>query len=123
MKKSISLWLLCAFCAFVLLGCGSSTVEIKNENTEETAAITEITETADIMETEEITETDTSGFVEETVVLTKQELEQWTDYVNSRENNAFLLSYYDEPKQMDLNELFYTDRQRSAEISGTDRDR
>ena len=33
--------------------------------------------------------------------LTEQELAQWTDYVNSRENNAFLLSYYDEPKQID----------------------
>lgn len=44
----------------------------------------------------------------EPVVLTEQELAQWTDYVNSRENNAFLLSFYDEPSQINLNELFYT---------------
>lgn len=80
-KKSISVLLLCAFCAAVLSGCGTRTAETQKNNTAETA---------------------------ETVALTEQELAQWTNYVNSRENNAFLLSYYDEPKQIDLDELFYT---------------
>ena len=92
-KKSISIWLLFVFCVSVLLGCGSRTVETQNDDTTETA---------------EITETSVSESVIETVALTEQELAQWTTYVNSRENNAFLLSYYDEPKQIDLNELFYT---------------
>lgn len=95
-KKSISILLLCAFCATVLWGCVSRTAETQNENTDET------------VETAEITEASDSEAVAETVALTEQELEQWTNYVNSRENNAFLLSYYDEPKQIDLNELFYT---------------
>lgn len=82
--------LLCAFCATVLLGCNSRAVETQNDNTADT------------------TETSASEAVAETVALTEQELAQWTDYVNSRENNAFLLTYYDEPKQIDLNELFYT---------------
>lgn len=89
-KKSITTLLLSAFCATVFWGCGSRVVEIQNDNTADT------------------TETSTSEAVAETVALTEQELAQWTDYVNSRENNAFLLSYYDEPKQIDLNELFYT---------------
>ena len=46
--------------------------------------------------------------ITEEIALTNQELNQWTDYVNSQENNAFLLSYYDEPNQIDLHELFYT---------------
>lgn len=89
-KKSISILLLCAFCTTVLLGCGSRAVETQNDNTADT------------------TETSASKAVVENVALTEQELARWTDYVNSRENNAFLLSYYDEPKQIDLNELFYT---------------
>lgn len=98
MKKSISIWLFCAICAAVLWGCGSKSVEIQNDNVADTTE-TFVSETA--TETAEETEA-------ETVALTEQELAQWTDYVNSRENNAFLLSYYDEPKQIDLNELFYT---------------
>ena len=101
-KNSISIWLLCAFCATVLWGCGNRTVETQNENIVETAETVETTEIA------ETTEASDSEAVAETVALTEQELEQWTKYVNSRENNAFLLSYYDEPKQIDLNELFYT---------------
>ncbi len=101
-KNSISIWLLCAFCTTVLWGCGNKTVETQNENIVETAETVETTEIA------ETTEASDAEDVAETVALTEQELEQWTKYVNSRENNAFLLSYYDEPKQIDLNELFYT---------------
>ena len=101
-KKSISIWLLCAA---VLCGCGSGTVEKKNDNTVEATETAEMVETT---ETEEIPETPASEVVAKIVALTEQELAQWTDYVNSLENNAFLLSYYDEPKQIDLNELFYT---------------
>ena len=82
--------LLCAFCTTVLWGGGSRAVETQNDNIADT------------------TETSASEGVVENVVLTEQELARWTDYVNSRENNAFLLSYYDEPKQIDLNELFYS---------------
>ena len=95
-KKSINMWLLCVFCITVLGGCGTRTVETQNDNIAET---TETVETAEASDSEAVAET---------VALTEQELEQWTNYVNSRENNAFLLSYYDEPKQIDLNELFYT---------------
>ena len=101
-KNSISIWLLCAFCTTVLWGCGNKTVETQNENIVETAETVETTEIA------ETTEASDYEDVAETVALTEQELEQWTKYVNSQENNAFLLSYYDEPKQIDLNELFYT---------------
>ena len=109
-KKNITIWLLCAFCVTVLLGCGNGVVEIQNDNT---AAPTETSDSKVAVEIQqesivELTETVTSDAVAETVALTEQELAQWTDYVNSRENNAFLLSYYDEPKQIDLNELFYT---------------
>ena len=104
-KKSSSTLLLCAFCVTVLWGCGSRTVETQNNNTTETVETTETIETA---ETVEIAETSASEPVVENMALTEQELAQWTKYVNSRENNAFLLSYYDEPKQIDLNELFYT---------------
>ena len=104
-KKSISIWLLCVFCITVLGGCGTRTVETQNDNIAET---TETTETIETSETAKTEETPASEAVAETVALTEQELEQWTKYVNSRENNAFLLSYYDEPKQIDLNELFYT---------------
>lgn len=101
-KKKISRLLLCGFCAVVLLGCDSKTVETQNNNIVDT---TEESTTQNFngeeFTVEEIRE-------EETVVLTEQELAQWTEYVNSRENNAFLLSYYNEPKQIDLNELFYT---------------
>ncbi len=89
-KKSISILLLCAFCAAVLWGCDSRTVETQNDNTVET------------------TETSATDAVAETMTLTEQELAQWTNYVNRGENNAFLLSHYDEPNQIDLNELFYT---------------
>lgn len=100
-KKRISVWMLVAFCMVVLWGCDSSAVEIEKDNT------------IDAVEIQKDNETDTTEMsdfedVAETVVLTEQELAQWTDYVNSRENNAFLLSYYDEPKQIDMNELFYT---------------
>ena len=88
-KKSISTWLFCAFCAVILWGCGNTAVETQNR---------------DIAETTEIPASEATA---ETVDLTEQELAQWTDYVNNRDNNAFLLSYYDEPKQIDLNELFY----------------
>ena len=63
-KKSISILLLCAFCATVLWGCGSRTAEAQNENTDET------------VETAEITEASDSEAVAETVALTEQELEQ-----------------------------------------------
>ena len=98
-KKSISILLLCAFCTTVLLGCDSRAVEIQNDS-----RVVE-THNDNIADT---TETSDSEAVVENVALTEQELARWTDYVNSRENNAFLLSYYDEPKQIDLNELFYS---------------
>ena len=100
-KKSISIWVLCVFCAVVLWGCDSSVVEIEKDNIIDAVEIQKdnVTGTAEMFD---------SKVVAETVDLTEEELAQWTDYVNSRENNAFLLSYYDEPKQIDLNELFYT---------------
>lgn len=111
-KKSISTLLLCAFCTTVLFGCGSRAVETQNDNTAdevETSASEAVVETVALAEQETA---ETVALAEqkpaETVALTEQELAQWTDYINSRENNAFLLSYYDEPKQIDLNELFYT---------------
>ena len=113
-KKSISTLLLCVFCAVVLLGCGDRAVEIQSNNTADTAEMldtTEASDTTETTETEDTTdtmETSVSEIVAETVALTEQELAQWTAYVNNRENNAFLLSYYDEPKQIDLNELFYS---------------
>ena len=48
-KKSISIWLLCAFCFAVLWGCGSGT-QIDN--------ITEATETVETIEIVETTETE-----------------------------------------------------------------
>ena len=100
-KKSVNIWLLCAFCTIVLWGCGSRAVETQKDNA------TDIIETQKD-NTTDTTETSASDAITENVALTEQELAEWTDYVNSRENNAFLLSYYDEPKQIDLNELFYT---------------
>ena len=111
-KKSITTWFLCAFCMVVLLGCGGISVDTQSDNATDKIEIQD-NNTTDKVEIQDENTTDTtemsdSEVVAETVDLTEQELAQWTDYVNSRENNAFLLSYYDEPKQIDLNELFYT---------------
>ena len=111
-KKSITTWFLCAFCTVVLLGCGGISVDTQSDNATDKIEIQDnnTTDKVEIQDenTTDITEMSDSEVVAETVDLTEQELTQWTDYVNSRENNAFLLSYYDEPKQIDLNELFYT---------------
>lgn len=93
MKKSIII-LSCILCIGIFSGCGNKNVEVSNDD--------------NIVETLEAIEIITSEQLTEAVALTKQELVQWTDYVNSRENNAFLLSYYDKPNQIDLHELFYT---------------
>ena len=111
-KKSITTWFLCALCTVVLLGCGGISVDTQSDNATDKIEIQD-NNTTDKVEIQDENTTDTtemsdSEVVAETVDLTEQELTQWTDYVNSRENNAFLLSYYDEPKQIDLNELFYT---------------
>ena len=90
MKKSIVI-LFCVLCIGIFSGCGNEKVEVSNDdNTVETIEKTSLDQ------------------ITEEIALTNQELNQWTDYVNSQENNAFLLSYYDEPNQIDLHELFYT---------------
>lgn len=90
MKKNIAI-LSCVLCIGIFSGCSNEKVEVSNDD--------------NAVETEDVT---TSEQITEEVALTDQELAQWTDYVNSRENNAFLLSYYEKPYQIDLNELFYT---------------
>lgn len=40
--------------------------------------------------------------------LTEQELQQFSDYVNQNENYGFLMSVYDTPADIDLDELFYS---------------
>lgn len=40
--------------------------------------------------------------------LTEEELQQFTDYVNQNENYGFLLSVYDTPADIVLDELFYS---------------
>lgn len=94
----IMLLLLCAFCIAVFAGCSNEADKPLNNNTVDT--------TENPME--DPAESPAPENNAEPVVLTEQELAQWTDYVNSRENNAFLLSFYDEPSQINLNELFYT---------------
>ena len=94
----IILLLLCAFCIAVFAGCSNEADKPLNNNTVDT--------TENPME--DPAESPAPENNAEPVVLTEQELAQWTDYVNSRENNAFLLSFYDEPSQINLNELFYT---------------
>ena len=93
-RKYIIVLLLCTFCIAVFAGCSNSADDPLNNDTVDT--------------TENTAESPAPENTPEPVVLTEQELAQWTDYVNSRENNAFLLSYYDEPSTIDLNELFYT---------------
>lgn len=83
-KKCLSLILLCILCSAILLGCG-------------------IKETTQHEKEQPGTDAET-----ETKILTDQELAQWTAYVNARENNGFLLSFYDRPQQIDLGELFYS---------------
>jgi hypothetical protein len=39
--------------------------------------------------------------------LTAESLAYWTDYFAQQENNGFLLSSYDEPEDIDLQQLFY----------------
>lgn len=111
-KKNIGKWLLCVFCTVALLGCGSRGVEGQKDTA---ADVVEVQDgnTAEVVEMQNDTASDKaemSAFetIGENGALTEEELAQWTNYVNSRENNAFLLSYYDEPKQIDLNELFYS---------------
>ena len=93
-RKYIIVLLLCTFCIAFFAGCSNSADDPLNNDTVDT--------------TENTAESPAPENTPEPVVLTEQELAQWTDYVNSRENNAFLLSYYDEPSTIDLNELFYT---------------
>lgn len=40
--------------------------------------------------------------------LTEEELQQFSDYVNQSENYGFLMSVYDTPADIDLDELFYS---------------
>ena len=111
-KKRIGALLLGAFCTAVLLGCGSTEPEAQPDSTAgETAssapgAASSASESTAASKDE--TPSPSGALAAETVAMTEQELAQWTEYVNSRENNAFLLSYYDKPEQIDLNELFYT---------------
>lgn len=111
-KKNIGKWLLCVFCTVALLGCGSRGVEGQKDTA---ADVVEVQDgnAAEVVEMQNDTASDkaemsASETIGENGALTEEELAQWTNYVNSRENNAFLLSYYDEPKQIDLNELFYS---------------
>ena len=39
--------------------------------------------------------------------LSAPELEQWTEFVNRKENNGFLLCQYKEPQELDPNEVLY----------------
>lgn len=43
----------------------------------------------------------------EKIPLERRELQEWSRYVNRWDKNGFLLSYYDTPEEIDLNELFY----------------
>lgn len=40
--------------------------------------------------------------------LTEEELQQFSDYVNQNENYGFLMSVYDTPADINLDELFYS---------------
>lgn len=83
-KRQIYTLLLCALTIAVLTGCGKKETADKTSKTSSTDSETQ------------------------SKALTKEELEQWTKYVNNNENNGFLLSFYDRPEQIDLEELFYS---------------
>lgn len=44
----------------------------------------------------------------EKIPLERRELQEWSHYINRMDKNGFLLSYYDMPTEVDLNELFYS---------------
>lgn len=72
--------------------------------------------TTDAGKQEEDTEENTEGTTENTEAkeggtergLTEEELQQFSDYVSQNENYGFLLSVYDTPADVVLDELFYS---------------
>lgn len=52
-------------------------------------------------------ETDVSPDAVQGRALSVRELEQWTDFVNRKENNGFLLCHYEKVREMDPNEVLY----------------
>lgn len=72
--------------------------------------------TTDAGKREEDTEENTEGTTENTEAkeggtergLTEEELQQFSDYVSQNENYGFLLSVYDTPADIVLDELFYS---------------
>lgn len=106
MKKSIGIWILVC----MLLATGGCAGDITQKEApsgsgEGTESVAQNTETS--MESVESQE-------EAVRKLTEEELADYTEYINSIENNGFLACLYESPVQLDLVEVFYNGAGLSA---------
>jgi hypothetical protein len=106
--------------ALCLTACGAkqetqTEVQTETQTEAQTEARTEIptetqTETQTETETEIQTETQAETATEKNTVteLTQKELTEYSNYLSERDSYGFLLSSYDDVKNVNLNEVFYS---------------
>lgn len=111
MKKKVLAIALIGLC--ILTSCTNQSLssnDISSEDNQEIAdknAVIDRTMDDKTGDTNKITaEKDESQIIERE--LTKEELQLFTSFVNSNENYGFLLSEYDSPNQVDLNQVLYS---------------
>jgi hypothetical protein len=96
--------------ALCLTACGAkqetqTEVQTETQTEAQTEAGTEIPTEA---QTETQTETGTETQAETATELTKEELTEYSNYLSQRDSYGFLLSSYDDVKNVNLNEVFYS---------------
>lgn len=107
-KRCVTGLLLTGMVCIILGSCGIDSKDNKGnaEGTEENAK--------EIQSGETETKPDDGKGTEETGnpgtlrQLTAEELQAFTDYINEKENYGFLLSVYDTPAEVDLDQVFYS---------------
>ena len=104
MKKKAKFWA-AVLCAGLLCGCGNGvsveTSEALKEQTEAPESRTESEKLSEEPEKEQETP-------EEPVILSGEEITFFTRFIQERENYGFLLSEYDGPEDVDLEQVLYS---------------
>lgn len=110
MKKEIRIFM-CALAMSLLYACGAeneSTPINEPESVTQTTSVKATVET-DTLETDKPeTEIETESNTLAERQLTEEEVQFFEDYVNRADNYGFLLSMYDSPAQVDLEQVFYS---------------
>jgi hypothetical protein len=116
-KRILRLALMSLVAAALLTGCSFGAENGKNaaeysENADTQEAETQATDTwATETQTAETKETDTSATESQAAFpreLTEKELEDYSEYLNGRDAYGFLLSSYDDVRNVNLAEVFYS---------------